>query len=467
MNKIKMKKRLGLIGAFMVAVAMVALTGVAHAQNKLPFPIGEGGFNWDSYHAFAKKHDYTGQSVTWTTRVTGSGETNLNNVMAYFAEATGAKTKHVGSQTYKQDVVANLEGGTPPEITGFSLPGFGQDLSRRGFLSPLCEDPNDCEIADWIRENYASGDAWADLGFWEGPDGKKQFYGFHYYAYIKSMVWYVPENFEDAGYSIPRTQDELKTLENRIVADGGTPWCHGLFAEGSTGFTGGDMMEDILLRREPIEFFDKLYANETRLDDLRIQGAMQELGQKILSETKVDGGPKAVASLDWRTAAVGIFANPPKCFMYHQGSYVTSFLPERKKYGEWDFFYFPPVPNRPDLAKKPVLGGGVLQAITKDSPAARGFIEYLKTPIAHEIFMAQGGFVTPHKHINKDLFIDEASAKMNEILLTADPFRFDPGDVMPAAVGGVCWNRMMVDFVGGKPAGDVLRVCQEVWDKLK
>ena len=60
-----------------------------------------------------------------------------------------------------------------------------------------------------------------------------------------------------------------------------------------------------------------------------------------------------------------------------------------------------------------------------------------------------------------------ASAKMNEILLTADPFRFDTGDVMPAAVGGVCWNRMMVDFVGGKPAGDVLRVCQEVWDKLK
>ena len=467
MNKIKMKKRLGLIGAFMVAVAMVALTGVAHAQNKLPFPIGEGGFNWDSYHAFAKKHDYTGQSVTWTTRVTGSGETNLNNVMAYFAEATGAKTKHVGSQTYKQDVVANLEGGTPPEITGISLPGFGQDLSRRGFMTPLCEDPNDCEIADWIRENYASGDAWAKLGFWEDPDGKKQFYGFHYYAYIKSMVWYVPENFEDSGYSIPRTQNELKALENRIVADGGTPWCHGLFAEGSTGFTGGDMMEDILLRREPIEFFDKLYANEIRLDDLRIQGAMQELGQKILSETKVDGGPKAVASLDWRTAAVGIFANPPKCFMYHQGSYVTSFLPERKKYGEWDFFYFPPVANRPDLAKKPVLGGGVLNAITKDSPAARGFIEYLKTPIAHEIFMAQGGFVTPHKHINKDLFIDEASAKMNEILLNADPFRFDPGDVMPAAVGGVCWNRMMVDFVGGKSAGDVLRVCQEVWDKLK
>ena len=252
-------------------------TSVAHADDHLKFPIGEGEFSWDTYHAFANEHDYSGEQITVMTRFAGQAGDDIYETMKYFAEATGAKTKHVGSQTFKQDVVANLEGGTPPEITGIQLPGFGQDLARRGFFTPLCEDPNDCEIADWIRDNYASGDSWVDLGIWEGPDGKKQFYGFHNYAYIKSMVWYVPENFEDAGYSIPRTQNELKTLENRIVADGGTPWCHGLFAEGSTGFTGGDMMEDILLRREPIEFFDKLYANETRLDDLRIKGAMQEL----------------------------------------------------------------------------------------------------------------------------------------------------------------------------------------------
>ncbi len=54
MKKIR-KKRFGLIGTLMVAVAMVALTGVAHADGHLKFPIGEGGFNWDSYHAFAKE----------------------------------------------------------------------------------------------------------------------------------------------------------------------------------------------------------------------------------------------------------------------------------------------------------------------------------------------------------------------------------------------------------------------------
>ena len=105
--------------------------------------------------------------------------------------------------------------------------------------------------------------------------------------------------------------------------------------------------------------------------------------------------------------------------------------------------------------------------ITKDSPVARGFIEWIKTPIAHELWMAQGGFLTPHKHVNKAVFADEATAKMNEILLNADPFRFNAGEVFPSAVGGVCLNRAMVDYVGGKSAKEVLRVCQEIWDGLK
>ena len=44
---------------------------------------------------------------------------------------------------------------------------------------------------------------------------------------------------------------------------------------------------------------------------------------------------------------------------------------------------------------KPVLGAGTLAMITSDSPAARAFIEFLKTPIAHEVWMAQSGFLTP------------------------------------------------------------------------
>ena len=460
----KMKKRLEFIGTLMVAI--FALTGVAHADGHLIFPIGEGGFNWDSYHAFAKAHDYSGQQLTITTRQSGTSEDNVNNMLAYFAEATGAKVSHVGTQTFKQSVVANAEGGTSANITGIQLPGFGQDLAKRGFITPLCSDMDDCPLADYFRDNYAAGKDWVDLAIWEGPDGKKHFYGPHYFAYVKSMIWYVPENFEDAGYKIPQTWEELKALEDRIVKDGETPWCVGLFAEGSTGWPAQDTLEELLLRSYPVEVYDKFITNEIKFDDPRIVAALEELGEILLDDKKVVGGTNAVASLDWRVAAADLFNNPPGCYMFHQGSYMPLFFPEGKKFGDWDFFYFPPKASKPELGK-PVNGGGGFMTITKDSPAARGFIEWIKTPIAHELWMAQGGFLTPHKHVNKAVFADAATAKMNEILMNGDPFRYDASDMMPGAVGGVAFNRGMIDYVGGKDAAAVLKGIQEVWDKNK
>ena len=44
-------------------------------------------------------------------------------------------------------------------------------------------------------------------------------------TYINSLIYYVPENWEDAGYKIPKTMEELEALIARIVADGEKPWC--------------------------------------------------------------------------------------------------------------------------------------------------------------------------------------------------------------------------------------------------
>jgi alpha-glucoside transport system substrate-binding protein len=34
------------------------------------------------------------------------------------------------------------------------------------------------------------------------------------------------------------------------------------------------------------------------------------------------------------------------------------------------------------------------------------FMEFLQTPFAHEIMMAQGGFLTPHSGVNIDTYSD-------------------------------------------------------------
>ena len=469
MKKIKMKKRFGLIGTLMVAI--FALTGIAHADGHLMFPIGKG-CSWDSYHAFAKAHDYSGQKLTVTTRQTGGVADQFEKVLAYFAEATGAKVNHRGTQTFKQDVAANAEAGTSANITAFALPGFAADLAKRGLVTPLCSNLIDCEYLDSMHENIASPKAFIEKATWEGPDGKDHFYGVPYFHYVKSQLWYSPEDFEAAGYKIPQTWEELKALEQQIIADGTTPWCVGLFAEGSTGWPAQDMLEEVLLRTYPVEVYDKWITNEIKMDDPRIVAALEELGKILRDEKMAFGGPKFVASGDWRVAANTIFKNPPDCYLFHQGSYTPPAAFEKKYQGEssykrdWDFFYIPTRANRPDLAKNPVNMGGHFMTITKDSPAARGFIEFIMTPIAHELWMAQGGFLTPHKYANQALN-PPSVAKLNGFFLKADPVRFDGSDLMPGAVGGTALNRGMIDYTGGKSAKDVLKGIQEVWDNLK
>jgi alpha-glucoside transport system substrate-binding protein len=108
-----------------------------------------------------------------------------------------------------------------------------------------------------------------------------------------------------------------------------------------------------------------------------------------------------------------------------------------------------------------------VMTITNDSKGARALMDYLKTPIAHEIWMAQGGFLTPHSGANTALYDNDAQRKMGEILLGADTFRFDGSDLMPGAIGaGVFWTGM-VDYAGGKPAADVAKSIQDTWTSIK
>ena len=224
---------------------------------------------------------------------------------------------------------------------------------------------------------------------------------------MKSLVWYVPENFEDAGYEVPTTMEELKALTEQIVADGGTPWCIGLGSGGATGWPATDWVEDLMLRTQPPEVYDQWVTNEIPFTDPRIVAAIDEFGWFAKNDKFVDGGAAAVASTDFRDSPKGLFASPPKCYMHHQASFIPSFFPEGTKLGaDADFFYMPPYADKPDLGK-PVLGAGTLVLITKDTPAARAFIEFLKTPIAHEIWMAQSSFLTPFKGVNIDAYAND------------------------------------------------------------
>lgn len=441
-----------------IAVAVLSLPTIAADLKYTP---GEDArFNWQSYEAL-KSQDLKDQTITifgpWLTQ----DKELVESVIAYFEAATGATVNYSGSDSFEQQIAIDVQAGSAPNIAIFPQPGLAADLASKGFLTPL--EP---KTATWINDNYAAGSSWVDLGTFAGKDGKDALYGFFYKVDLKSLVWYVPENFEDAGYEVPETMEELKALTEQIVKDGETPWCVGLGSGGATGWPATDWVEDMMLRTQSPADYDKWVTNELKFNDAKVVNAIEEFGWFVRNDDFVDGGARAVAATDFRDSPKGLFTSPVKCYMHRQASFIPSFFPEGTQLGaDVDFFYFPAYESKP--LGKPVLGAGTMWSITKDSPAARAFMEFLQSPIAHEIWMAQSGFLTPHKGANVDAYGNETLRKQGEILLQATTFRFDGSDLMPGKIGAGAFWTGMVDYSGGKSAQDVANDVQTTWDALK
>lgn len=445
---------------FLSVATLALIAGSAEAQD-LKFPPGaDARFDWASYEAL-KSMDLQGQKLTVLGPWLSADKDLVESVLAYFEAATGVDVRYSGSDSFEQQIVIDAEAGSPPDVAVFPQPGLAADLAKKGHLKPLAD-----WVEGWIKENYAAGDSWAAYGNYIGPDGQAHQYAFPYKADVKSLVWYVPENFDDAGYEVPQTMEDLKALTEQIVADGGTPWCIGLGSGGATGWPATDWVEDMMLRLNTPADYDAWVRNDLKFDDPKVIAAIEDFGWFARNDAFVSGGAGAVASTDFRDSPKGLFTSPPQCYLHRQASFIPSFFPEGTVIGQdADFFYFPAYADR-DLGQ-PVLGAGTMFAKLTDNPAADAFITFLQSPIAHEVWMAQTGFVTPYRAVNPDIYGDATLKKMGDILLNATTFRFDGSDLMPGAIGAGAFWTGMVDYAGGKDAAAVAQAIQATWDTLK
>ncbi|AYG61288.1 ABC transporter substrate-binding protein [Rhizobium jaguaris] len=449
---------------FLMTVAVAALTAGTALAADLKFQPGQDSkFNWKSFDDFKAAHgDLKGETLTIFGPWRGEDEALFTSVLNYFVEATGVNAKYSSSENYEQQIVIDTQAGSPPNVAILPQPGLLANLASKGYLTPLGDD-----LANWVKTNYGAGDSWVSYGTYKGKDGKEAFYAFPYKADLKSLVWYVPENFEEAGYKVPTTMEDLIKLSDQIVKDGGTPWCIGLGSGGATGWPATDWVEEMMLLMNSPQDYDHWVDNTLKFNDPKVVAAIEEFGKFAKNPKYVAGGVASVASTDFRDSPKGLFTVPPKCYMHKQASFIPSFFPEGTKLGQdVDFFYFPPFASHPELGK-PVEGAGTLATITKDSKAARAFIQFLQTPIAQEIWMAQSGFLTPYKAVNTAAYANDTLRKEGEILTTATTFRFDGSDLMPGKIGAGSFWTGMVDFVGGKSAQDSADEIQKTWDSIK
>lgn len=440
-------------------VAVIALSaGMAQADAHLVFGTEGGGFDWDSYNAFADSTDLSGETLTISGPWIGDDKDLVDSVIAYFEAATGAEVEYSGSDSFESEIRRASQTGGLPNMAVIPQPGLLVDLAAAGNVAPLTE-----EDAAWIAENYAAGDSWVDLATsYNEQAGEDALNGFFYKVDVKSLVWYSPPVFEELGYEIPTTMEELIALSDQAVEDGFNPWCIGLGSGGATGWPATDWVEDIMLRTQPLDVYDAWVSNEIPFDDERVVNAIETFGSFALNEDYTGMSGAEVVQTDFRDAPDGVFELPPQCLMHRQASFIPTFFPEG---AEFDFFYFPSFESE-DLGN-PVLGAGTVWAITEDSPAARAFIEFMKTPLSHELWMAQSGFLTPHSGVNTELYANDTLRGMGEILLGATSFRFDASDLMPSEIGAGAFWTGMVEYMRTGDAEAEAEAIQSAWDAIQ
>ncbi|NDJ36945.1 MAG: carbohydrate ABC transporter substrate-binding protein, partial [Chloroflexi bacterium] len=383
--------------------------------------------------------DLAGTTVTIFGAFVDEDAERFEASMVPFEERTGIDVVYEGSGDFETQIGIRVDGGDPPDIAAFPQPGLARTFVEDGAVI----DVETFLDRAYLEQQY--NDVWLNLAEIEDIQA-----GVWYRANIKSLVWYPVPEFEEAGYEIPETWDDLIALSDQMVADGNTPWCIGMESSGATGWVATDWMEDILLRTAPPETYDAWVNHEIPFNAPEIQRAGEIMAEIWFNEDYVLGGTTAIVTIPFGDAPDPLFEEPPGCFMHRQASFIPAFFPEDAVLGEdVNIFYLPPIDEE---YGNPVLGAGDMMSMLVDRPEVRAVMEYMTTGESLRAWAEAGGVVSPHNDFDASWYPTEVDQQYGEILQNATTFRFDASDLMPQQVGqGSFWEEMTEWVNSGDP----------------
>lgn len=394
---------------------------------------------------------FAGKTITVLGIWGGAERDAFMKMLEPFEAATGIRVEFTGTRDLSAILTTRVAAGNPPDVSALPNPGQMQEFAEIGALVDLSGFMDMGKLQD----EYAK--VWIDLGSHRG-----KLYSIFISADLKSLVWYNPKAFADAGYQIPQTWDELITLSDKMVAQGKTPWSIGLESGAASGWPGTDWIEDIMLRIAKPEVYDKWVNHEISWTDSVVKRAWELFGQIARNEKYVYGGPAIVLTTNFGDAPNVLFTTPPRAYMHKQATFIKNFIlkydPNLKAGEDFSFFPFPSIDREYGTA---ALGAADMFAVFNDTPEAQALMRYLATAGAQEIWVVQLGKLSANKRVNPSAYPDDLTRKAAQILASAQTFRFDASDLMPAAVGsGSFWSGIL-DYVGGEDLDSVLKRIEE------
>ncbi|RXR25767.1 carbohydrate ABC transporter substrate-binding protein [Oerskovia turbata] len=402
--------------------------------------------------------DIDGTSVNVYTSIVDPEAQTQKDSYKPFEDCTGVTIDYEGSREFEAQLLVRVKAGNAPDIAYLPQPGLLQTIVRdTGTIVPAPD-----ATATNVDENWEA--SWKEYGTVDGV-----FYAAPLGANVKSYVWYSPAAFEDGGYEVPETWDDLMTLSKQYSEDndGALPWCAGVESGDATGWPGTDFVEDMMLRTAGPDVYDQWYKHEIPFNDPQVVTAFDTAGEVLKDPAMVNaglGGVDSIATTPWTDAGFGLLDGT--CFLHRAANFYQTQFPEGtdvSEEGEVFAFYLPT--NQTDI--KPVEVGGEFVAAFNDRPEVQAFQTYLSSAEwanAKAKATPDGGWVSANKGLDPENLSTEFDKLSAEIL--ADPktvSRFDASDLMPGAVGaGTFWTGI-VNWLTGASTQEVVDQIEASW----
>lgn len=343
-------------------------------------------------------------------------------VLDAFTAKTGIATTY---ESMRIDMGASLRArlaqGNPPDVALEPRPGEVAEFARGGNLIDLSSFITPEELSK------AFGQAYIDLG---KVDGKQV--GILFKANSKSTFWYKPGSFKQLGVEPPRTLPELFAVADQYKAAGWIPFAIG----GKDGWVLTDYQENIFARLvDPQTYYQLYVTHQLAWTDPRVIKSLA-LFANFFEPGYEPGGPKGALNTAFTDSIGQVFGTNPRAEMMYEGGFVgviasTDVNKNLQPGRDIDFFTFPQVdPQFGD----PVVGGGDMAIMFRDSPEVRALMQFLISPEAAEI-LAKANTISPNKQIDPNIFPSELARKEYRQLANAKTFVFDGSDLAPSPLG--------------------------------
>jgi alpha-glucoside transport system substrate-binding protein len=438
-----------------LASAIAGLTVLAACGNS---GTGTGGTTQTLTGSCAKYQPYAGHSgttVTMFASILSPESDSLQQSWADFSSCTGIKISYEGSNDFESQLPVRVSGGNAPDFAIIPQPGLLQQMVKTG------------KVVRPPQQTVANEQKWSSVWKTYGTV-KGTFYAAPMSANMKSLVWYSPRAFTQAGYKVPTTWAELMSLSDTIAKAGnGKPWCGGIGSGTATGWPATDWVEEVVLGKYGGGVYDRWVSHQIAFSSPQITDAMQVVANWMQNPAWVNGGygdVKSIATTTFQSAGLPILSG--RCWMLQQASFYEAQWPKGTRVGpDGDVFAFY-LPSVSTSIPTRVEGGGEFVTAFSSRPEVQAVQNYLSSADwATSRIKVAPGWVSANQGVDKSVYtdpIDQLSARY--LTDTSATFRFDASDMMPAAVGsGQEWTSFTAWFAQGESINQVTKDIDAAW----